>query len=212
MAKTQAFDQFYDEYEHWFSINEYVFQSELKALKKALTVKENAIEVGMGSGIFAAPLGIKEGVEPSESMRNLAKEKGLEPINGIAEDLPYVDNSKNAVLMVTTICFVDDIYKSFREVHRVLIDDGLFVIGFVDKNSPIGKSYLQEKDKSLFYKEARFFGTEQLYGILEDAGFEIIDTFQTIFGRLDEIVSEQKTLAGSGQGSFIVIKAQKKNV
>jgi ubiquinone/menaquinone biosynthesis C-methylase UbiE len=210
MAKTQAFDQFYDEYEHWFSINEYVFQSELKALKKALTVKENAIEVGMGSGIFAAPLGIKEGVEPSESMRNLAKEKGLEPINGIAEDLPYVDNSKNAVLMVTTICFVDDIYKSFREVHRVLKDDGLFVIGFVDKESPIGKLYLKEKDRSLFYKKATFFGTEELFEILKDTGFEIIDTFQTIFGRLDEIVSEQKTLAGYGQGSFIVIKAQNK--
>ena len=210
MAKTQVFDQFYNEYEHWFSMNKYVFQSELKAVKKALTVKENAIEVGLGSGIFAAPLAIKEGIEPSESMRNLAKEKGLEPINGIAEDLPYADNSKNAVLMVTTICFVDDIYKSFREVHRVLKDDGLFVIGFVDKESPIGMLYLKEKDRSLFYKKATFFGTEELFEILKDTGFEIIDTFQTIFGRLDEIVSKQKTLAGYGQGSFIVIKAQNK--
>jgi len=82
--------------------------------------------------------------------------------------LPYANNSKNAVLMVTTICFVDDINKSFWEVRRVLKDDDLFVIGFVDKNSPIGKSYLVNKNKSIFYKDAIFFGTEELFKILNN--------------------------------------------
>jgi len=49
----------------------------LNALRKAFSVKENVIEVGIGSGIFAVPLGIKEGVEPSEAMRKRAVKKGL---------------------------------------------------------------------------------------------------------------------------------------
>jgi len=209
MPKTEAFDQHTNEYDNWFDVNKYVFQSELNAIKKALPQNTNVTEVGIGSGIFALPLGIKEGVEPSEAMRKRAEEKGLKPINGVAENLPYADNSKNAVLMVTTICFVDDIHKSFQEVHRVLKDDGLFIIGFVDKNSPIGKSYLVNKDKSIFYKDAVFFGTKEPLELLNNTGFKTNNIYQTVFGKLDEISTVQNVLSGYGKGSFIVIKAQK---
>ena len=124
MPKTGPFDQYADEYEDWFVINKYVFQSEINAIKKALPENGDAIEVGIGSGIFAVPLGIKEGVDPSEAMREKAKRRGVRVMDAVAENLPYADQSKDAVLMVTTICFVDDIFKSFQEVHRVLKDDG----------------------------------------------------------------------------------------
>jgi len=210
MPKTEPFDQYADQYDNWFVINKYAFQSELNAIKKALPENGDAIEVGIGSGIFAVPLGIKEGVEPSEAMRKRAEEKGLKSINGVAENLPYADNSKKAVLMVTTICFVDDIHKSFQEVHRVLKDEGLFIIGYVDKNSPIGKSYLVNKDISIFYKDAVFFGTEELLELLNNTGFKINNTYQTVFGNSNEINTVQDVLSGYGKGSFIVIKAQKK--
>jgi len=210
MPKTEPFDNYSDEYDNWFIINKYAFLSELNAVNRALPPKGNIIEIGIGSGIFAEPLGIKEGVEPSAAMRDKARGKGIKVIDATGEELPYTDKSKDAALMITTICFVDDVYKSFQEVYRVLKDDGHFIIGFVDKESPIGKLYLKEKDRSLFYKKATFFGTEELFEILKDTGFEVVDTFQTIFGRIDEIASKQKTLAGYGQGSFIVIKAQKK--
>jgi len=171
MPKTKPFDLYTEEYDDWFVINKYAFQSELTAIKQTMPPKGDIIEVGIGSGMFAGPLGIKEGVEPSAAMRERAKKRGLTAVDGVAEDLPYPDKSKDAVLMVTTICFVDDITISFREVHRVLKDAGFFIIGFVDKDSPIGKVYLREKDKSIFYKEATFFGTDELYGILRQTGF-----------------------------------------
>lgn len=209
MPKTKPFDLYTEEYDNWFVINEYAFRSELNAVRKAMPAKGDIIEVGIGSGMFARPLGIKEGVEPSAAMREKAEKRGLVAIDGVAEDLPYPDKSKDAVLMVTTICFVDDIAISFREVNRVLKDAGSFIIGFVDKDSPIGKIYLREKDKSIFYKEATFFGTEELYGILRQTGFKVVKTFQTVFGSIDEINKIQKVQSGYGEGSFIVIKAQK---
>ena len=111
--------------------------------------------------------------------------------------------------MVTTICFIDDIYKSFQEVHRILKDDGHFIIGFVDKNSPVGKFYLEHKDENVFYKDAIFWGTEELYEILEDTGFKLNNTYQTVFGKIEEINKVQKVSVGYGQGGFVVIKAQK---
>jgi len=209
MPKTEPFDNYSNEYDDWFITNKYAFQSELNAIKKALPENGNAIEVGIGSGIFAAPLGIKEGVDPSEAMREKAKKRDIMVMDAAAENLPYADKSKDVVLMVTTICFVDDIYKSFQEVHRVLKDDGYFIIGFVDKNSPIGKFYLEHKDENVFYKDAIFYGTEELFRILKDTGFKIESIHQTVFGNLDKINKVQDTLTGYGQGSFVVIKAQK---
>jgi SAM-dependent methyltransferase len=156
MPKTAPFDNYPDEYDHWFVQNKHAFQSELMAVKKVLPSIGKGIEVGVGSGIFAEQLGIDEGIEPSPAMRERARQRNIKVIDGVAEDLPYPDQSFDFVLMVTTICFVDDIYKSFDEVHRILIDKGHLIIGFVDKNSAIGKEYIKRKDESLFYKDAVF--------------------------------------------------------
>ena len=156
MPKTAPFDNHPDEYDQWFVINRQAFQSELKAIQKVLPPAGKGIEVGVGSGIFAQPLGIKEGIEPSFAMRERAEQRGIHAINGVAEDLPYPGQSIDFVLMVTTLCFVDDVYKSFGEIHRILKDKGRFIIGFVDKNSPIGKEYLAHKDEGFFIKRLNF--------------------------------------------------------
>ena len=154
-------------------------------------------------------LEIKDGIDPSLPMRKMAKERGLNVIDGVAENLPYADKSTDFALMVTTICFVDDVKKAFQEVFRVLKNKGSFIIGFVDKNSPLGEIYLKNKDKSLFYKDAVFYSTEEVYRYLWETDFTIEKTYQTVFGILDEITEEQKFLTGYGKGSFVVIKAIK---
>jgi ubiquinone/menaquinone biosynthesis C-methylase UbiE len=111
--------------------------------------------------------------------------------------------------MITTICFVDDIFRSFKEAYRILKDSGVLIIGFIDKNSPLGIKYSENKKKSVFYKDACFYGTGELYGILKNTGFEIENTYQTVFGKLDEINNLQEVFTGYGQGSFVVIKAKK---
>ncbi|MCK5839497.1 MAG: class I SAM-dependent methyltransferase, partial [Bacteroidales bacterium] len=149
------------------------------------------------------------GIEPSEEMRKKAKERGIYVVDGVAEYLPWKDNSVDYVLMVTTICFVDDVKKSLSEVYRVLQNRGSFVIAFVDKNSPMGQLYQKNKEESLFYKDAAFFSTEELYEYLKEAGFLIKNTKQTVFGLLNEVVKVQKPREGYGEGSFVVINAVK---
>jgi ubiquinone/menaquinone biosynthesis C-methylase UbiE len=209
VAKTKPFDEHLEEYEQWFVDHHYVFQSELAAIQSVLPSSGRGMEIGIGSGIFAEPLGIKNGVEPSRAMREKARKRGLDPTDGVAEKLPYPDKSYDFALMVTTICFVDNIQKSFSEANRVLKNNGYLIIGFVDKNSPVGKLYLQYKNESLFYKEAVFLSTEEVYNILKDSGFEIESTVQTVFGTLDTINKIQEPENGYGKGSFIVIKAIK---
>jgi len=50
-------------------------------------------------------------------------------------------NQFDFALMVTTVCFVDDIRKALLEVHRVLSNEGILIIGFVDRNNVVGQTY-----------------------------------------------------------------------
>ncbi len=196
MPKTKPFDECLNEYEAWFVENRAVYYSELQAIRLISKIPDNAVEIGVGSGLFAEPLGIKTGIEPSEAMRKKAKERGIHVIDGVAENLPWKDNSIDYALMVTTICFVDDVRKSLSEVYRILQNNGNLIIGFVDKNSPEGKFYQKNKEKSLFYKDATFHSTEELCKYLKETGFSIKKTQQTVFGLLNEVVDFQETSDG----------------
>jgi ubiquinone/menaquinone biosynthesis C-methylase UbiE len=210
MAKTEPFDNHLPEYEQWFEDNHYTFLSELEAIRKLLPQKGKGVEIGVGSGIFASALGIKEGCDPSGSMRKKAVRRGIKVIDCIAEKLPYEDESFDFALMVTTICFVDDPEKSLHEINRILKPRGEILIGFVDRDSQVGKKYIKEKDKSLFYKDARFFSTKEIHEFLQANDFIIGKTVQTVFGPLDNIKNIQQTENGHGKGSFIVSRGIKK--
>ncbi|MBN2631952.1 MAG: methyltransferase domain-containing protein [Bacteroidales bacterium] len=209
MAKTEPFDYHSVEYEQWFSENHFVFLSELEALRKIVPARGRGVEIGIGNGIFAVPLGIGEGIEPSGPMREAAIEKGLKVLDGVAEDLPLPDRSYDFAVMITTICFVDDINLSLAEARRILKNDGFIILGFVDKDSPVGKLYFKNKEKSIFYKDAVFYSTAEVNELLGKHGFVISDTLQTVFGLLPEIKEIQEPENGYGRGSFIVIKAKK---
>lgn len=210
MAKIGPFEKHLDLYEDWFVRNRQVYESELKAIRHLLPQEGNGVEIGVGSGIFAAPLGIKTGVEPSPRMTEKAKERGLVVTEGIAEKLPFQDQSFDYALMVTTICFVDDLQKSLLEVFRILKNKGVFVLAFVDKDSPVGQDYLRMKEKSLFYKEATFFSADELKDALTTSGLVTEDIVQTVFGHLEEVKTVQDFKPGYGEGSFVVIRSVKK--
>ena len=207
MAKTSAFEDFSEEYDEWFDRNKEKYEAELCALKNFIPTNGLGLEVGVGSGKFADPLGIKIGVEPSPEMAEKARKLGIQVLPGIAENLPIQNSTFDFVLMVTTICFVDDLKKSFQEASRVLKKDGFILIGFIDKESELGKVYRANKDKSHFYNIAEFFSTKEVLTCLNESRFGSFETKQTIFPGDDT----QRIENGFGTGSFVVIKALKIN-
>jgi len=209
MPKTEPFDKNRDRYENWFEVNEYAYQSELKAAGELLPEIGEGMEIGVGSGLFAGPLGIRYGVEPSVKMRELALERGVEAVYGTGESLPYDDGRFDYALMVTTICFLDDVEASFKEAYRVLKPKGALIIGYVDKQSELGKYYLAHKNESLFYKPATFYSTDEVLYFLRKMGFGGFDFRQTIFHPLHEIKAVEPVKRGYGEGSFVVVRGNK---
>ena len=209
MPKITPFEQYSSQYEAWFEKNIFAYKSEICAIKKVLPKNKHGVEIGIGSGKFTVPLGIKIGVDPSAKMRKIAEKRGLKVIEGVAEKLPFENSTFDFALMVTTICFLDNIEKSFQEAYRILKRGGSLIIGFVDKNSVVGKMYLQHKHESIFYKDANFYSVDEVVFYLKESGFKDFIFYQTIFKNLKDIKKIEPVKRGYGKGSFVVIKVKK---
>ncbi|MEA2006395.1 MAG: class I SAM-dependent methyltransferase [Acidobacteriota bacterium] len=209
MPKITPFEQYSSQYEAWFEKNRFAYKSEICAIKKVLPKNKHGVEIGIGSGKFAVPLGIKIGVDPCAKMRKIAEKRDLKVIEGVAEKLPFENSTFDFALMVTTICFLDNIEKSFQEAYQILKWGGCLIIGFVDKNSAVGKMYLQHKHESIFYKDAKFYSVDEVVFYLKESGFKDFIFYQTIFKNLKDIKKIEPVKRGYGKGSFVVIKVKK---
>ncbi|MCF8232641.1 MAG: class I SAM-dependent methyltransferase [Bacteroidales bacterium] len=208
MPRVKPFEEFPDHYENWFEENQAIYESELQALRTLLPKGKQVVEIGVGSGRFAAPLDIRTGVEPSAQMRKLARQRGIDAREGVAENLPLNDSQFDFALMVTTICFLDDIEKAFREVQRILKPAGEFIIGFIDRESDVGQTYQQYKNESAFYSIATFYSVDEIISYLKKTGFRDFEFVQTIFRNLPEIKEPEPVKTGYGEGSFVGINAK----
>jgi ubiquinone/menaquinone biosynthesis C-methylase UbiE len=202
-----AFDLAAEEYDNWFQQHENYYHSELNAIKKFIPGKGQGIEIGVGTGRFASQLGITIGIEPAHSMAQMALARDIRVVKSNAEELPFFDLSFDYALMVTTVCFLDNIPQAFNEAYRVLKRNGLFIVGLIDKDSRLGKKYEAEKSTNPWYRDAHFHSTEEITQLLQQAGFSHFEYCQTLVG--DDETRVEEPIAGYGKGSFVVIKAGK---
>jgi SAM-dependent methyltransferase len=207
--RVAPFNRHTREYEAWFTENRYAYLSELRAIGLLVPRAGVSVEIGIGSGRFAKPLGINIGIEPSSAMRNIAHKRSIDVIDGVAESLPIASGRLDNALMVTTICFVADLEVSLREVYRVLKPTGRLVVGFVDRKSFLGPVYERRKRGSVFYSVADFYSTEELVRLLTAAGFSKFEFRQTIFHDLQKIRKVEAIKKGHGEGAFVVVAASK---
>lgn len=210
MPKAGPFEEHTERYEGWFAEHEDAYESELQALRRLRPRPGYGIEIGVGSARFAEPLGVRVGIDPAGEMLVYARKRGVDVVKGVAEYLPFKSGTFDTALIVTTICFVDDIPTTLAEADRILTSDGALVIGFIDKNSPVGRIYQEKKEANPFYREAVFVSTEELVEELEAAGFTDFEFVQTIYDWVDDIEGPEPIEEGYGDGSFVGIKATRK--
>jgi ubiquinone/menaquinone biosynthesis C-methylase UbiE len=127
----------------------------------------------------------------------------------MAEKLPYEDSSFDLVLMVTVVCFLDDIAGAFAEALRILKPGGHIIIGFIDLNSPLGKVYNEHKAQSPFFRIAGFHSAGEISRLLNEAGFKNLEFCQTIFNSPEKIKAVENARDGYGEGLFAVVKGLK---
>jgi len=206
-AKSHSFDAHHARYDAWFTHHEAAYHSELLAVRALLPWQGLGLEIGVGTGRFAAPLGVDVGVDPSLSMLSYAAKRGTLAIQAIGEALPFKNAAFDFALAVTTICFVTDAKRMLTEARRVLKPGAPVVIGFVDRDSNLGKVYLDHQAKNVFYREATFYSAPEVNNLLKEVGFDHLTWVQTLSTPLDRIREIEALRRGYGNGGFVVVSA-----
>lgn len=170
-----VFEEYAEDYDRWFDEHRDVYLSELARIGAVLPPPDNrSIEVGVGSGRFAAPLGIRLGIEPSRALGLMARDRGIEIVRGRAEDLPIKGGACSSVLLVTVLCFLDSPVLALREIHRILIPGGFVIVAFINRGGRIHQKYSLDGKKGKFLSRARFYSPEDVAALLEGARFQVV--------------------------------------
>ncbi len=177
----------------------------MNAIQSVAQTPGNSLEVGVGSGRFAAALGIGRGVDPSPNMLLLAQSRGIDTVLGCAEKLPFDASHFDTVFMITSLCFAQDPDQALREVQRVLKANGALIVAFIPRNSQLGRKYQKNKTGDSLYRFANFISFSELSKKLKSAEFIIERSVQTLLHPNLRLNIEP----GHSSGSFVVIRAKK---
>ena len=208
--RDNPFETRYREYDAWFDANANVFASELLAIQDVLPEPGRWIEIGVGSGRFAAALGIDTGVEPAEGIAHLARARGIEVLKGVAEDLPLADRSVDAAFLITTLCFLEDIVRAFAEVSRVLVSGGAAIVGFIPSDSPFGRTYAEAIGDDPFLRLATLRSRAAVIAALSGAGLRLKRATCTLMAD-PALANDQVETPTEGwdRGSFVALRSIK---
>ena len=177
-------------YDAWYDTpkGQAIFAAEVACIQAlAPTFPGRWLEVGVGTGRFAAALGIHEGIDPSPDMLALATARDIAARHGSAERLPCTTGSYDGLLLALTLCFIPDAPPALSECHRVLKPDGTLVLAFVPGDSVWGQLYTAKKAAGHpIYSAATFHPLASIIAATEAAGFVLRQSAGTLDGPAGE--------------------------
>jgi len=196
-VRSDPFDKLTDRYDAWYDSDQgsKIFAIEVACLRELLGDRGGSwLEVGVGTGRFAKALRIVDGLDASLPMLGLAAARGIRGVAACGESLPYLEACLDGVLLVVTICFLDDPASVLNQCARVLTKDGSLIVGIVPADSAWGRCYRKQgREGHPFYAIAKFYSCDEVIGMAERAGFVLDEARSCLFGRPGEAVERCET-------------------
>jgi ubiquinone/menaquinone biosynthesis C-methylase UbiE len=177
------------------------------AALESLVSSGAGLEIGVGTGRFAAPVGVRFGLDPAVSMLRLAKKRGLLVVQGVGERLPFKDGSFDFVQIIFVIEFVDDRVSFLVEAVRTIKPKGALILGFIDKDSPWGQYYARDPSSRRHFHPP---SPATILDIFKKIGLEFREARQTLFQPPPDLIEKEQPKPGFGQGGFVVLKGVKR--
>ena len=124
----------------WFVGRRAILESFLQGIiekSKIKNQKSKILDVGCGTGANLEMLkqyGEAEGVDVSDDALEFCRKKGLKVHKGLAEELPFADETFDLVTALDVVEHLDDDIAGLKEMHRILKKDGktlIFVPAFM---------------------------------------------------------------------------------
>jgi ubiquinone/menaquinone biosynthesis C-methylase UbiE len=212
--RQNIFDILTDKYDAWYDSadGKPLYESELKCLRPLVEAAPGPIlEIGVGTGRFAMHFPGATGLDPSLNALKMAEKRGVKTMLGYGEDLPFGDATFGCVLIIVTLCFVENPLAVLKEAKRVLRKDGSIILGLVPGDSPWGAFYDEKKRTGhAFYGNARFYTLKEIENMVQAAGLKISRIRSTLLQRPGDPRRIEEPAEGYIRGAgFLCIKVKK---
>jgi len=207
MTGASPFDALAARYDAWFDAHPAAYASERALLRRLLPEGGRCLDLGTGTGRFAAPLGAAVGVDCSAPMLRRAAARGVPVVQARAERLPFPDAAFDTVLSVTTLCFIADPAAMLTEARRVLKARGTLVLAMLDAASPAGRAYLDAHAHGPFFRHARRETADEVDALIRRGGFTTAEWWQTLSTDPDRMDRAEEAVPGHGRGAFAAVRA-----
>lgn len=212
-----TFEELATRYDAWYDTGEgrLLFGLERACVRQLLAGSASPrLEVGVGSGRFAAACGLEVGLDPVAAPLRLAADRGVRSVRGTGERLPFGDHVFGAVALIVTLCFTEDPAALLGEARRVLRHNGMLVVGTIPADSAWGRCYEDEgRSGHPFYRDAHFLTLAEHLLLLKDTGFEPFATRSTLFHPPgDSLLGDEDVRGEAVPGAGFVTLAAKPRV
>ena len=173
---TDVFERQAANYDAWYDsdVGQAIFADERAALEPLLAALPRPwLEIGIGTGRFAASFGVEVGCDPSLPSLAFARRRQVRVAAARGEALPFPDRTFGAVLIIATLCFVADPLAVLSEARRVVQPEGGIVLGIIPADGPWGEQYQTLAAQGhVYYQQAHFVRRPELGVMLQRAGLQ----------------------------------------
>ena len=230
----KGFDQYASQYDAWFLENRNVLYSEVNLVASVLRDAGRILSVGCGSGLFEKILreerdiDIRDGIEPSEAMAEIARKRGMTVAISTAEDADFGNSDYETIRFNGTPSYIDGLAEVVRKAYEALAAGGRIVLIDVPKESSYGVLYNLAKALGTwnhpllqgcyppnpypieFVDVAKWRTTAEKIEMLESAGFRDLAFAQTLTTHpLYSDIIEEQPVEGYDRGDYVAITAVK---
>ena len=143
----KGFDEYAPAYDAWFLDNRNVLYSEVNLVASVLKDAGRVLSVGCGSGLFEKILrdergiDIRNGIEPSEGMAAIARNRGMDVTVAKAEDADFGTNDYDTILFNGTPSYIAPLAEVIAKAFATLPEGGRIILIDVPKESSYGILY-----------------------------------------------------------------------
>ena len=233
--EKKSFDQYAEKYDAWFLENKQVLYSEVKLVAHFLKDAGRILSIGCGSGLFEMILEkefgitIKDGLEPSSDMAEIARKRGMTVEINSAEDADYGTETYDTILYNGCPSYITNLEKSVTYSYKALRKRGKIILIDVPKESSYGILYNLAKATGSWehpllenvyprnpypielVKQANWRTTAEKIETLQKAGFVDLESAQTLTKHpIYSNNSIEEPTSGYDSGDYVAICGYKK--
>jgi ubiquinone/menaquinone biosynthesis C-methylase UbiE len=159
-----------------------VFEEILRGLKNCQ--KKLLLEVGVGSGRNVKPVLERinlylVGLDLSKEMLRTARTKliphkqSFDLILGDAEHLPFVDETLDAILCMSTMHYFTDQERILGNFRQLLKRNGVFIYGDLSPQESDDEEFLETLERTISKAHARYYKASEINWLMEKNGFHV---------------------------------------